>query len=284
CGLGYRTNFPAAVSNNLALILRGTLTFADKASNAMSAGARAVIIFNNTNGNFLGTLGTSKQWAPVISLSKTDGLALSNSLPASGTVVNVLDPAMVYQLLDGTSMAAPHVSGAIAFAAMNFPTETVAQRIQRILTNVTPVAALAGKVATGGRLNLWRTVDANTNGLPDWWEVQYFGSLGASLPAADPDHDGANNLAEYLAGTNPTNATSVLTLAVASTASVSNAARLQWASVAGRYYRLLRGTNLLTGVTTPVVTNIAATPPLNQITNLLPATAPATFYRLQLEQ
>ena len=157
------------MSNNIALIQRGTLFFSDKVSNAMTAGARAAVIFNNIPGNFSGTLQSAGNWIPAIALSQADGQTLLATLPAINTVVNVPDPANVYQLLDGTSMAAPHVSGAVAFAAMNFPTETVPQRIQRILANVTPVAGLSGKVATGGRLNLVRSVDADGNGLPDWW-------------------------------------------------------------------------------------------------------------------
>ena len=50
--------------------------------------------------------------------------------------------------------------------------------------------------------------DVNGNGLPDGWEIQYFGSLGVD-PGADADHDGTNNLMEYLAGTHPIQSSSV---------------------------------------------------------------------------
>ena len=280
---GDPANFPAAVSNNIALIQRGNgITFATKTSNAMNAGARAAVIFNNTSGNFLGTLQTAGNWIPAISLSQADGQALQAALPANATVYNFPDPTQIYQLLNGTSMAAPHVSGAVAFAALNFPTDSVPQRIQRILANVTPVPALAGKVVTGGRLNLARIVDSDANGLPDWWELEYFGHLTGTNPNADPDGDGASNLAEFLAGTDPTSAASVLRLAALPTG-IQNQIQLQWPSVAGRYYRLVSGTNLLTGFGATVHTNIAATPPLNVFTNLPPDGAKAAFYRLQLE-
>jgi subtilisin family serine protease len=282
CGLGNPADFPAAVSNNIALIQRGTLLFSEKVANAMAAGARAAIIFNNAAGNFLGTLGSANNYIPAVSLSQADGQALQAVLPVTGTVVNVPDPTQIYQFLNGTSMAAPHVSGAVAFAARNFPSESVSQRIQRILTNVTPVPALAGKTTTAGRLNLAGIVDSDHNGLPDWWELQYFAHPTGTDPNSDPDGDGANDLAEFLAGTAPTNSASALRLAVSRGPSAGQV-KLQWPSAAGRYYRILRSTNLLSGFNTILQTNLSATPPLNTLTDAPPGSARGIFYRLQLE-
>jgi subtilisin family serine protease len=158
CGLGNPGDFPAAVSGNIALIERGTLTFSVKVSNAMAAGALAAIIYNNVAGNFQGTLQYPTNWIPAVSISQADGLTLQSLLPTTVTVVNSPDPTQIYEYLDGTSMATPHVAGAVAFAAMNYPAETVAQRIQRLLANVDAVAGLQTRVQTGGRLNLSRTV------------------------------------------------------------------------------------------------------------------------------
>ena len=281
CGLGNPSDFPAAARNNIALIARGTLTFSNKVVNAMAAGARAAVIYNNVSGNFSGTLGGTKNWIPAISLSQTDGLSVkTNSL---ATVVNNTDPSQIYQYLDGTSMATPHVSGAVAFAAMNFPSETVTQRIQRVLSNVDVIPGLTGKVRTGGRLNLQRMVDTDANGLPDWWELQYFGHLTGTDPNADADHDGMSNLAEWLAGTTPTNASSCLQL-IAIPSNNPNVFVVSWPSVAGKYYRLERATNLLTGFNSVVQTNIAATAPTNTVTD--PAILPGNtrLYRVGVEQ
>ncbi|HEY1120526.1 MAG TPA: S8 family serine peptidase, partial [Haloferula sp.] len=49
CGIGQTGQFPAAVAGNIALIQRGTLTFAQKVTNAMSAGAVAAVIYDNTS-------------------------------------------------------------------------------------------------------------------------------------------------------------------------------------------------------------------------------------------
>ena len=283
CGLGNPANFPSAVSNNIALILRGTLTFSNKVVNAIAAGARAAVIYNNASGNFNGTLGGTNNWIPAISLSQADGQTLQATLPATATVIDTPDPAQIYQYLDGTSMATPHVVGAVAFAAQNFPAETISQRIQRVLTNVDVVAGLVGKVHTGGRLNLQRIVDTDLNGLPDWWELQYFGHLTGTDPNADPDHDGLSNLGEWLAGTNPTNAASGLPLTAVSVTNL-NTVLLSWPSVTGKAYRLERATNLLTGFNSIVATNIAATAPTNTATDTVVPSGNAYFYRVGVEQ
>ena len=276
CGLGNPTDFPAAVSNNIALIERGTLFFTNKILNAMAAGAKAAIIYNNVAGNFNGTLEAAGDWIPVVTLSQADGLALQTNAPA--TVVHGL-----YEYLDGTSMATPHVSGAVAFAAMNFPSETVTQRVQRVLTNADSITDLQGLVYNGRRLNLQRMVDADGNGLPDWWELQYFGHLTGADPNADPDHDGMNTLSEWIAGTNPTNAASVLRLRLVSATNDNNIV-VSWPSVAGKYYWLERSTNLLTGFNSIVGTNLAATAPTNTLSDTTVLPGKARFYRVGVQQ
>jgi subtilisin family serine protease len=277
CGLGNPADFPSAVSGNIALISRGTLFFSEKVNNAMAAGAIAAVIYNNANGNFLGTLQNSGNWIPALAISQADGLALKALTPVT------LSLTTVYQYLDGTSMATPHVVGAVALAAMNFPNESVAQRIQRILGNVDVKPSLSGLVRTGGRLNLQRMLDNDLNGLADWWEQEFFGQLTGVNPNADSDQDGASNLAEFLAGTVPTNAASVLRLA-APRRPETNGFVVGWPSVAGKSYRLLRATNLVSGFNTVVQSNIAATPPTNTVTDPSVVPAGSRFYRVQLEQ
>jgi subtilisin family serine protease len=187
CGIGNPADFPAAVSGNIALIARGTLTFATKAANAKAAGAIAVIIYNNTTGTINGTLGGAGAWLPVYAISQADGLAIKASLPKTGT----LSITGNYQFLNGTSMATPHVTGAAALAGTNNPEETMAQRRQRILAAVDVKAGLSGKVATGGRLNLLRVVDGNQDGVADWYEL--LRSLSPALTTASPLANGFVN-------------------------------------------------------------------------------------------
>jgi hypothetical protein len=48
--------------------------------------------------------------------------------------------------------------------------------------------------------------DSDEDGLPDWWEEEYFGEskINEVGPSADPDEDGFTNLEEYEADTDPT--------------------------------------------------------------------------------
>ncbi|MFO8027694.1 MAG: hypothetical protein R6U56_08530 [Opitutales bacterium] len=47
--------------------------------------------------------------------------------------------------------------------------------------------------------------DDDGDGLPNWWESEFFGSNTAADPNADePDGDGLTNLEEYELGSDPT--------------------------------------------------------------------------------
>lgn len=62
-------------------------------------------------------------------------------------------------LYSGTSLSAPYVSGALALLLAKYPAENYHQLIQRLLAATDPLPALAGKCATGGRLNLARALN-----------------------------------------------------------------------------------------------------------------------------
>lgn len=79
-------------------------------------------------------------------------------------------PTDSYASYNGTSMATPHVSGAIAVYAAAFPAATASEIRTAILTAAKPTTSLTGITVTGGRLSLE-------------------GVFGAPPPPSDPIHD-----------------------------------------------------------------------------------------------
>lgn len=68
----------------------------------------------------------------------------------------------------GTSMAAPHVSGAAALVLSRCTLDTAGLK-SNLMTNVDPIASLAGITVTGGRLNVNKAIRAcNTAPVPDF--------------------------------------------------------------------------------------------------------------------
>ncbi len=85
-------------------------------------------------------------------------------------------------------------------------------------------------------------VDSDSDGIPDWWMLQYFehptGLAGDHSRAEDDsDGDGMTNLEEYLAGTIPTDPTSVFRIQVSFVAA-TNGVVLSWPASASRNYRV----------------------------------------------
>jgi len=96
----------------------------------------------------------------VAALNTTNALAsMSNygattvDLAAPGSLIESTFPGGAYGILSGTSMAAPEVTGVVALLAAAKPGITVAEVRAAILGSTTPVAGLAGKTVTGGRLD-----------------------------------------------------------------------------------------------------------------------------------
>ena len=83
----------------------------------------------------------------------------SVDLGAPGVSIVSTVPAGTYASQNGTSMAAPHVSGVAALAVSVDPTLTVTQLKDALLASVDKVPSLAGKTVTGGRLNAAKTLE-----------------------------------------------------------------------------------------------------------------------------
>ncbi len=75
------------------------------------------------------------------------GSGIYSTLPGSGGT-------STYGSYDGTSMATPHVTGAVALISSVYPRADAATIKAAILSNAKPTASLSGKCVTGGRLDL----------------------------------------------------------------------------------------------------------------------------------
>lgn len=127
-GLGTDRRNPAW-AGKVVLVDRGSISFYEKVKNVQNSGGVACVIANHEPGNFFGTLGERKSSTiPAISISQEDGVTLKASVGSAATVSSVIhNNVNNYELLDGTSMATPHVSGVAALVWSAYPTLTNAQ-------------------------------------------------------------------------------------------------------------------------------------------------------------
>ncbi len=115
-----------------------------------------------------------------------------------------------------------------------------------------------------------------SNGTPESWLAGYgWTNQLEAASVADTDQDGMPAWAEYVAGTSPVDATSKLSMSVASVGGAGPV--LHWPSVAGRTYAVYHADSV-NGPFTLLTNGVPATPPLNSFSPL--AVGPAQFYRV----
>ena len=87
--------------------------------------------------------------------------------------------------------------------------------------------------------------DSDNDGLLDAWEIDHFGDLSHTADG-DDDGDGTTNQAEYIAGTDPADATSVFHVLSAQPTTKSTVL-LRWTAVSGRLYNIYWTSDLTQG-------------------------------------
>jgi subtilisin family serine protease len=138
-------------------------------ANARAAGHIFVAAAGNSGGNndVSPSYPASYNYDNVLAVAATDRnnqlASFSNygstvDLAAPGVSILSTTPNSSYAYYSGTSMATPHVTGAVALLWDLHPDWSYGQVINRILSTVDPLPSLAGKVATGGRLDIGRAI------------------------------------------------------------------------------------------------------------------------------
>ncbi len=130
--------------------------------------------------------------------------------------------------------------------------------------------------------------DADRDGMPDWWELQFAGgakglSATANDASADADGDGPSNLAEFIAGTDPTAASSAFLVAPALVPVSDGTIQFTWKSQTGRTYAVEWAPDLQTAFTT-LQSSIPADPSGTNMWTWYAKTNRAGFLRLRVQK
>ena len=158
----------------------GGIGFSQTELAAITAARNAGVIFVAAAGNESANLDVARHYPAsfpldnIVTVSATTRSETLSSFSNYGTTVDLLAPGeSILSLgytnntgtatLSGTSMAAPHVTGALALLKAHFPADTYRQLINRLLRGTDPIARYAGKSQNGSRLNLLGALTTTSN-------------------------------------------------------------------------------------------------------------------------
>jgi hypothetical protein len=150
--------------------------------------------FNNTNGGLL--FDAAVKWATEV----ITGPVINAVTPGSGPIGTSVT-------ITGINFGSTQGGSALTFNGLVAnPTswsETTIVGSVPLNAATGPVVITVSGVASNGVVFAVGEIDSDSDGLPDSWEMQYFGNLNQTA-GGDPDGDGINNLQEYQQGRNPT--------------------------------------------------------------------------------
>jgi len=125
------------------------------------------------------------------------------------------------------------------------------------------------------------TDDFNNDGLPDCWEIAYFGSIYTYGPNSDPDGDGLSNLQEFQLGTDPTvpNTGTMVNTMVLPVYNADGTFGFSALGVLNQQYRVQSSSSLQPGSWTDV-TNVIQLAPIQPVIVPKDNSTPTRYYRM----
>ena len=125
------------------------------------------------------------------------------------------------------------------------------------------------------------TDDFNNDGLPDCWEIAYFGSIYTYGPNSDPDGDGLSNLQEFQLGTDPTvpNTGTMVNTMVLPVYNADGTFGFSALGVLNQQYRVQSSSSLQPGSWTDV-TNFIQLAPIQPVIVPKDNSTPTRYYRM----
>jgi len=202
---------------------------------------------------------------------------------AGGTIVIAKNLGQGIFTLTTPIPASPIVTGsALLTTITNAPAGQYTAQFSDVPFYLTPDTQ-TNTLAAGGTLNFsgnYTFLDANHNGISDDWERYYFGVVSTNRTQfTDTDGDGMSDYAEFIAGTNPTNAASKFYF-VGTTIRSNRLVQLQWTVATNRLYQIQSTTNA--SIWTPATGWVqASNNPVMSYTTTNSATG-AHLYRVQV--
>lgn len=268
------------LTNSVALILRGTNSYAQQIQYAADAGARMAVIANHPNdGTFVLMTNTHRSPIPAFFIRGPDGTALRNYVATNSTAQlrNIVFRAVITNEIT-TPLLVEHVS-------VRIKTDHFGRGDLRVLlespSGLRSELQHPNKDETGNLLDwtystthhfyessqgVWSILvsdekdfpfgnvqyteliirgvpvtDQDRDGLDDDWELQHFNTL-ASQPHEDADFDGESNMREFVTGTDPLSGVEMLQLDASPWS--PELLRLDWSRRPGRTYDILGATNV----------------------------------------
>jgi YD repeat-containing protein len=136
--------------------------------------------------------------------------------------------------------------------------------------------------ATGNLLRTSDTVvtDTDNDGMADAWELAFFGNRDRD-GTGDFDTDGMSDVAEFLAGTLPNNASSLLRLEQTVTNTLVQTT-VSWQSVGGKTYRVQFKNSLSDPGWNDLPGDVTASGAISLKTDTTTVGQPQRFYRVQV--